>query len=105
MCGDATAVQLLEFLVILAREIPRLELQLHLRPPEADAFAGDEVEAQAWLLDQVRLAGRAAIGHAAAGIGQHQRLLRQAILVLEADLAVGEMPRLDRKSTRLNSSH
>src|SRR3546814_5401115 len=102
---DAIVARFLHLLIVAAGQVARLELQLDLLSREHQPLAGDEVERETGLFPEVRLARRAAAGDARAGIGEEQRLLRQPVGILQPDLDVDEMVRLDRKSTRLNSSH
>ncbi len=59
-------------------KVASLELQFRFAAEEAEALPGNEVEAEAGLRENIGLLARAAIGDAAAGIGEEQGLLGEA---------------------------
>src|SRR3546814_5749563 len=81
---------------------------------QLDALTRYEVQGQARPFLDIGLQVWPTAGYPIAGISQHQRLLRQAICILQSNLEIENMVRLsrprraiheDRKSTRLKSSH
>src|SRR3546814_1520010 len=82
----------------LPREVARLELQLDFLVEQVDPLPRHEVELDAGFFLEVGLTRRTAAGHARAGIGQAQSLLRQPVLILEPDLEVDQMVRLAGRS-------
>src|SRR3546814_3216797 len=94
---DAIAVLLLEFPIFASGDVARLKLHLGIDASQLDALTRYEVQGQARPFLDIGLQVWPTAGYPIAGISQHQRLLRQAICILQSTLEIENMVRLSRQ--------
>src|SRR3546814_13446753 len=85
----------------LFRSVARLKLHLGIDASQLDALTRYEVQGQARPFLDIGLQVWPTAGYPIAGISQHQRLLRQAICILQSNLEIENMVRqIGRASCR-----
>ena len=83
----------MEFDVAATGQVARFELHFQFALEQLEALTRNEIDAQAGVLEHVRLTGveKATAENALAGIAEQQGLLRQAIGVFKTELDVGDV--------------